>query len=304
MSLLNVNLGIVAYVDGPSTNQPRLKQADLQWSLMGIPTNNFKNIPISLAPGESQTIASLARTLSYNAGTAFTITSTSGIMRIAGSFGQRASRLYGDTTTEWAITVSGAAVKMQFTGTGTAPNFATIQVGDKVDIGAGFNALNQGEHLILSKGVDYIEFMLPQAQAETVTGTISIYSSGPVQKGDILDITASEFAFPNQGTFAVAKVTDQYIEVANPNAFAQVVTGVTTGLTIYPSAYKWMAIMTDHKLVVGLNGDAPTKIEIEPPVEGDLVKNPGLFLKRGKVFEVQVKNPGQKKLEGMLILAE
>jgi hypothetical protein len=305
MSLLNINIGLLAYVDGPSSNQPRLRQADLQWSLMGIPTENFKNIPISLAPGESQTITSTARTLSISSSATFTVSSpVAGIMRISGNLGQRVSRAYGDVTTQWEASVSGAAVKFKYTGTGLAPDFSTIQLGDKVDIGAGFNSLNQGEYLILSKGADYIEFMNPYAQAETAIGIISIFSNGPVQKGDIVDINSAQFAFPNQGTFAVAKVTDQYIEVANANVFPQSITGVTDGVTIFPYAYKWMAMVVDRKTLVGLNGDAPGAIEVEPPVEGDLIKNPGLFLKRGKVFEVQVRNPGQAKLEGFLILAE
>jgi hypothetical protein len=305
MSLLNINIGILAYVDGPATNQPRLRQADLQWSLLGIPTNNFKNIPVSIAPGETQTVSSTARNITIDPNDDFIISSpVAGIMRITGTMLQRLSRNYGDTTTQWTITVSGAAVKMTYTAVGTAPDFTTITTGDKIDIGAGFNSLNQGEFVILSKGTDYIEFINPYAQAETATGTYSIFSSGPVQKGDTIDISSSEFAFPNQGTFAISKVTDQYIEVANQNVFPQTVTNITGGVSIYPFAFKWMALVVNRKAVLGLNGDAPSTLEVEPPVEDDMVKNPGIFIKRGKVIEIQIKNPGQMKLEGFLILAE
>lgn len=305
MSFLNVNLGLLAYQDGPSTNQPRLRLADLQWSLQGITTNNFKNIPISLAPGETQTITTTARTLTVSPSDTFEVTNLgSGIMRVAGDFVPRTGRAYGDGTTQWTTTKSGSAVKMQAVG-GTMPTFAGMSVGDQITIAAGFNPLNQGTFIILSKGADYVEFVNPYAEAEVaVMGTLYIYSPGPVQKGDTLDITASEFAFPNQGSFSIVAVTDQYIDVLNPNVFPQSVTNVNDGFTIYQSAFKWMALMVDRKIFVGLNGDAPGKVEVEPAVEGDLAKNPGMFVKRGKVFEVQLKNSGQQVASGFLILAE
>lgn len=305
MSLLNLNLSIVAYLDGPSSTQPRLRQADLSYSLMGIPTDGFKQVPLSLAPGETQVVTSLGRTISYSPSTTFTVTSKNGVMRLAGSIGQRTSKNAGNTTTQWTTTVNGSAVRMQFVG-GTSPVFSNIIPGDFVNIDSGtFNALNVGEFLILSVGSSYIEFMNPYAQPETAaTGSLSVYSSGPVQKGDIVDIIAPQFAFPNQGTFSVVKVTDQYIEMANPNTFPQSVTNVSSGITIYPFAYQWMAVIVDHKALIGLNGDTPLNVQVEPPVEGDLVKNPGIFLKRGKVTQVQITNPTQAQLSGFLILAE
>jgi hypothetical protein len=173
-------------------------------------------------------------------------------------------------------------------------------------IESGVNPLNAGEHMILSKGTDYIEFVNPLAVAESeLSGVgLSIYSSGPVQKGDILDITSSQLAFPNQGAFPVTAVTDQYIEVLNPNAFPQSLASVESGISIYPYAYKWMMVAADRRVFVGLNGSTPETIEVEPAVEGDLIKNPGLSLKRGKVFEVRITNAGLSQANGFLLLAE
>lgn len=303
MSLLNINLGILAYADGPASNQPQVRLADLKWSMLGLPTDSFRNVPISLAPGESMVVASTARALTL--GSDITVQKSGDKMRLVCSIGQRASRNAGDSSTEWTVTKSGEVTRMT-AGAGGMPDFGSIQAGDLLNVVAGLNPLNRGEFMILSKGPDYVEFVNQFAVAESaVVGVdLSIYSSGPVQKGDVLDISSPSLAFPNQGSFPVTAVTDQYIEVLNPNAFPQSVSGVSSGISIYPYSYKWMLIAADRKVSVGLNGAPPSSIEVEPAVEGDLIKNPGVFLKRGKVFEVRIMNVGLQQASGFLLLAE
>ena len=305
MSLLNVNLALLAYSDATATQTPNLRLADMKWSMQGLPTSNFKNIPISLSPGESMTIASTIRTLAFTAQTNFVVTKRgSDRMRITGSFGQRISRQLGDETTVWSIELSGNAVRLKYSS-GATPNLSNIQIGDKIKI-TGAQTFNCGEFMVLSKGSDSLDFSNSYAQAESniEAEKISVYSNGPVQKGDILDISAPQFTFVNQGSFPILEVTDSYIEVLNPNAFDQTVAGVTSGFSVYQYAYKWMMIAVDRKVRVGLNGQAPTVIEVEPAVEGDLIKQPGIFLKRGKVYEVQIMNSGLENVQGFLVLAE
>jgi len=303
MSLLNVNLGILAYADGPATNQPQVRLADLKWSMLGLPTDSFRNVPISLAAGESMVIASTARATSL--GSSVSISKHGDKMRISSELGQRVGRESGDSSTIWDITRSGDVCRLTAVG-GAVVSFSSIQVGDLVSIESGVNPLNVGEHMILSKGADYIEFVNPLAVVESdISGvSLSIYSSGPVQKGDIVDITSPRFAFPNQGAFPVTAVTDRYIEVLNPNAFPQSVDSLDSGISIYPYAYKWMMVAADRRVSVSLNGVHSGGNEVEPSVEGDLIKNPGIFLKRGKVFEVRISNLGLQPVNGFLLLAE
>jgi hypothetical protein len=304
MPYLNVDLSFVAYNDGPASRQPLVKLSDLKWSMLGLNSSKTKTIPYSLAPGETMVVASTARTLSYDGSTSFDITVVDGLMRLSASIGQRTSRAMGDSTTAWTLVKTGEVVRLT-SPSGTAPTWASIQVGDLVNFSDMFQVYNQGEFLILSKGSNYIEFKNALGANETaVIATLAAYSSGPVQVGDTLDITDPAFSFPNQGAFPVVAVTDSYIDVVNPNAFTQTVTGVASGLSIYPYAYKWLLMACDRRTVAGLNGDAPTSLEIEPHVEGDLNKAPGLFMKRGKVFEVRVKNPGLSQAEGFLVLSE
>lgn len=306
MSLLNCNIAILAYADGPASLQPSIRLADLKWSMLGLATDHVRNIPIALQPNETMTVASTARTLSYSTGTSFVISQNlSGNMRITANFGQRVSRSVGDGTTVWNLTVTGQVTRIT-AASGSLTNFGNVQVGDQVNT-SGFSASNQGIFTILSKGSNYIEFINQYAQAQSgvTSSPLSIFSSGPVQVGDVLDLSASQFAFPNQGTFPVIAVTDTYIDVVNPNVYPQTVTGVSTGVNVYPYAYKWMAIACDNKLTIGLNGNTPVPgyLEVEPPVAGDIVKNPGIFIKRGKVFQVDITNLGVSLAQGFLILA-
>lgn len=305
MALINLNLGILCYADAPASSAPTLRLADIKWSLMGIPSDQVSNIPIALAPGETVTIASTARTLSFNSSTTFEVSAPSeGTLRLSGNFGQRTSRSSGDETTEWTLTKKGDLIRATHTGDGSSPNFASLSLGDGITIDAPFQTYNQGDFTVVSRGSNYIEFINPLGQQETVAGQIRIYSSGPVQKGDILDISSAQFNYLNQISASITRVNDQFVEVACPMVIEETVTGVTDGFYIYPNAFKWLLIAVDRKTVVGLNGEAPTNNEIEPFVEGDLVKNPGLFMKRGKVFEVQLRNPGLQTVQGLVILAE
>jgi hypothetical protein len=305
MSLLNLSVNLVAYADELKNSNPMVKFTDLKWSMLGLPTDIPRQVPISLPPGTTQTVMSTERTLTFTGATSFDIVSVAGTtnVRLVGAFGARTARLDGDATTQWTIVKTNQLVRLTFTGTGTAPTFAGIQVGDGVTLGAAFLSINQGDYVIVSKGANYVEFTAPNAVNETVTGQVEIYSSGPVQVGDILDVSTSQFLFPNRGIFTILRVTDEYVEFSNPEAVPQSgVTSVTSGLSIYPEAYRWIAI--DHKVVVKMNADTQSGCEVEPPKESDLVNNPGLMIKRGKVFRIEIENPGLEVAQGLIFLAE
>lgn len=307
MSLINVSLNLTAYADEPKTVNPLVKFADYSWSMLGMPTGLPKQVNIKLSPGESKQIVSTARSLTFNNLTSFDITQDAdGITtKLVGDFGARTARADGDGTTQWAITVSNKLVTMTFTGTGTAPTFGGMVAGDGITLGTGFNALNQGSFTIVKVGANYVQFVNALGQTETVAAQAQIYSSGPVQVGDILDLQSSQFVFPNRGQFEITEVTDSYVKFKNANAVPESgITGVTSGLVIYTESYKWMLMAFDRKVQIQFNNDASTGCEVEPPVEEDLAQNPGLLLKRGKVFELTLTNPGQDVASGIVMLAE
>lgn len=305
MAFLNVNIGILSALDAVS-NQPNLRLADLRYNLQGLKTDNVQNFPISLAPGESTTILSNQRSLSISPSTTIVVSQTpKGLMRLQMAIGQRTSRAAGDNTTQWTLGVTGQIVTLTATG-GTISNLSLLSPNDQVALGSDFSPTNQGSFRIMAFGSNYVEFINPYASPQIVTATnnsLSIYSSGPVQVGDVVDISSQAFAYPNQGSFPVVNVTDQYIDVVNPNLFPQTVTNVTSGFVVYPFCYQWMFLVVDNKSLVGLNGDTPSVV-VEPPVEGDQVRNPGIMLKRGKTFEITVVNIGSSLMQGFLLLAE
>jgi hypothetical protein len=307
MSLLNVNLNFLGYLDALKSTSPRIKMADQSWSLQGLSTGKINTFPIALAPGETKTIMSTTRVLSYTTGTGFSIVQVPGTcqVRLTAAIGQRIGRPDGDDTTEWDLAVTNNLVTLTFTGTGTAPNFAFMVAGDGVYIGSAFQVYNQGNFTVTRVGSNFIQYVNELAQTQTVTGQVDVFSNGPVQINDTLYITSPAFSFPNQGTFTVVAVTDQWIQYSNPNAIIETVTGVASGtVTAYLDSYMWMLTAVDHRVVLNLNGDSGGGLVVEPQQPGNLVENPGLLLKRGRLFSVSAYNPGVHSAEGFVVCVE
>lgn len=307
MGLLNLSLNFVSYSDAERNADPRVKFCDFHWSLLGIPfSKNPKEEPISLAPGETKTILTTERPLAFNSATSFEVLPVTGTsrVRILGSFGQRLARDYGDETTQWSITKAGVNLATATYVSGTEPDFASFVVGDGLAIDVPFLAPNRGHFSIVKVGSNFIQFTNPYATEETVVGPVSVFSSGPVQVGDVLDLQSPQFLYPNRGQFEIVAVTDRYVEIVNPEAVAESVTGVTSGLSICPVSYKWMLMAVDRKVIVRLNNDSGSGVEVSPESEGSLERHPGLFLKRGRVFKVEVFNPNQSVAEGFIFLTQ
>jgi hypothetical protein len=307
LSLLNCSLNFVGYLDAARNANPLVRMADLTWSLQGIPTGNIRNIPIILAPGETQTITSSARSLSYTAGTSFSVVQVpaTSYVRLTAAVGQRASRASGDATTEWAIAVVNGLVTATFTGTGTAPTFSGMLPGDGIYFGSPFNIYNRGIFQLVKVGVNYVQFQNALAQAETLVGQVNVFSSGPVQVGDTVSIVDPAFSFPNRGQFPVTAVTDQWIEYSNAAAIPEVVTGVVSGgIVAYLESYRWMLVAVDGKIFMSTNGDVLGQMEVSTDIPGDIINNPGLLLKRGNVFQVNATNPSHSVVHGFVMLVE
>ena len=306
MSLINVNVNVVAYADEDRSVNPSIKFSDLKWSLLGLPTANPKMVPIDLAPNETKVIMESARTLSFTGSTVFDVVQIDAGPRaqLVGDFGARTARSDGDGTTEWTVTRSNNLVRFTYTATGAAPSFGGMVAGDGVTVGFPFSSLNRGDFTVVKVGGSFIEFVNAIGVAETVVGQLEIYSSGPVQVGDILDLTSSQFSQPNRGEFTILRVADSFIEFSNESAVTESVTGVTDGVVVYPEAFRWLLVAVDRRVVIRLNGDSDSGTEVEPLEEGNFVNNPGLMLKRGKVFRVEVTNLTLEQAKGFVFLAE
>lgn len=309
MSLLNVTVSIQSYLDAAKTNNPMNLLANIKPSLMGLASSVPRMIPVELAPQETLTFSNNSRSLSYSGSTSFAIAAVSGTdrARLRGAFGARTARAYGDSTTQWAVTKNGNTTRFTATGTGTVPTFSGMQAGDglTVEVSSAFSPANWGDFTLTAVGSNYVEFINPTSIAETVTEKVAVYSSGPVQVGDTLDLSATQFSYANRGQFVITRVTDTYVEFTNANLVVESgITGVTSGLAIYTSFHNWMLVCCDQKIVVRVNGDNGSSVEVEPPAPGDLAQNPGIYLKRGRVYQVAAYNPGQVPVSGFIFLAQ
>jgi hypothetical protein len=304
MAFLNLNIGFLAFADNQKSNQPDIRLSDIKWSLQGLPTNNFKQIPISLAPGETLTVASTERALQYSSINQFTIETKESGMKLKGDIGQ--ALVKQSQNTHWKLTKANNGVcTLQAIG-GDQATLGLVNSMDTVELGSGFSTYNRGQFAVLKATSNSIQFIndLGTTETDDIIGNVTVFSK-KIHAGDIIDLTSPEFAFPNRGSFPISKVGADYIEIANFDAFPETVTNVFSGgIVVYPFAYKWMMIAVDRKITVGINGSSVNHLEVEPPVEDDIAKNPGLFIKRGKVFSVTVSNPGIKHVNGFLILAE
>ena len=306
MSLINVSLSVTAYLDNMRSSNPKLKVHDSNISLLGMPTDKIETKNISLAPNESMLLMSTLRSLSYTTSTSFSVTKSQATIRLSGSFGQRISRTYGDITTQWALTTNQELSTLTFTGTGTAPNFTTMNSGDMITISAPFSSLNQGDFQIVKVGSNFIQYINQIGAGELQTGLVQIYAQGPVQKGDTIDIQSSQFSSPNKGQFILTRVTDTFVEFSNTNGIPEgPITNVAAlGISVYSNLFRWMYLATDQKVSVKLNDNTTNSDIVEPPVSGDLANNPGMMIKRGAVYQITVQNLSSTNVSGFVLLAE
>jgi len=311
MALLNVNLNLLAYLSSQQNTNPSSRLFDVVVSMKGLATDLTKTEPFALAPGETKTVMSFARSISYNGSTSFSIAPVSGgsKVRLTGSYGARTARADGDGTTQWVVSLSGTVMRLTYGGTGTSPTFGGMSAGDGLTIeqdNTAFNSANRGDWTISKVGANYVEVQNPLAVGETVVGQVQIYSSGPVQVGDILDVSSTAFSKVNRGQFTIERVTDSYVEFTNALAVSESsLTGVAaSGVAIYSDLFKWCFVQAAQRVVVRLNGASDDSCEVEPVANGDIENSPGVFLKRGKVHTLVVYNPTDSEVEGFCFFAE
>jgi hypothetical protein len=303
--LINVSLNVLAYLDGPKNQNPKLREADFSYSMLGLPTSIANTVAVNLSPGQTQTVMSTLRAITYDTSNTFVVTNVGSLVTLTGSLGQRVGRADGDTTTQWNLVFSQNVVTASWSGVGTPPVFTGMVAGDGVTLGLPFSSLNQGSFTVIKVGSNFISWINAIGITEQQTGQVDIYSSGPVQIGDTIDIQSLQFSSPNQGQFRIVAATDTYIQYNNPVPITESVTNVAPGgINVYQNAYKWMLLAMDQRTIVQFNGDTGFTNEVDPPVPGDLQCTPGINLKRGLVYQITLYNPTLFQSRGFVFLAE
>lgn len=300
MSKLNLLISLSTFDDGRTTNDPQLVHVD--W------TRNIKNLPVELpsskkevlAPGESVTLLSGAVTTGIDGTTQFDLINTLGsTYRIiydgngtAPDF--RTERaLAADATSEITVTKNNNATTTFSSTGGTLANFGVAVVGDELRLGVAFNISNQGTFQIIAKSATSVTIKKADSVAEVVVlganfaVDLRVYSAAGVQRGDKVIINGG-FSLATHDTYEITDVAPDFIEFVSTEAIPEENDIIPdTGLTIFSDAKSLVYVESDKKALVKINGDAGQLIE--PRTEGSSTV-PGIYLKLGTAFQIEIEN--------------
>jgi hypothetical protein len=320
----NVFVTFTIYSDDEESNDPKLRDINYRREFNNIATDNSFSRRFNIAPSDSLTVVQTARSLTQDATTAYIVElvedNTWRFRHDSGTApGFRTDRATTeDATTEITVTKSGDVVRYDHTS-GTAPTFTAsgVIVGDIITIerDGPFNTLNEGVFTVVTVGSDFVEVINASGVAEgpivlgaPIGGTlpvIDVYSAAGVQLQDQVRIAATAFNIQNRGTFNVTAVTPLYFEFENTDGVPEgpTVIGAAAGIVFFPDIFKWIYLEAEQTIIVRLNGDTGDSNEIEPIKDGD--RNlPGVMLKRGSVWQLELVNNGLQTAPVKVALGE
>lgn len=310
-SKLNIQINSICYQDIQPSNNPNIRVFDLSYKLTGLSAQEPSSKTFNLLPNSTTSIFSGVRSTSVDNTTEFDIVrpdASKDIYRIlwngsgtAPAF--RSDRNLGlDNTSVIAITVNGPVATYTSTS-GTLMDTSSVQVGDVIQIfnGAGPSISNQGKFVIISKTATSFSVQNTAASAQTFTvldtELFLCYSNGASgnnpQIGDKI-ILSSGFSSSSFGTYEIYDVTSEWIDIksALSSGMAEE-TGVipgSSGMIIYSNAKNFVLIAAQGKCVARFNGDTGNSNIIEPATTNGDPERPGVFLKQGTAYSLEIVN--------------
>jgi hypothetical protein len=219
-----------------------------------------------------------------------------------------------DATTVVVVTVNGPLMKIA-NSAGTPMVATPLNVGDILNIlpTSGMSQANQGRFTVIAKDANSITVQNTNAVGETATlvpAGFLTYSNGAASNqiliGDKIVISGglSPVSF---GTYQVTEVTPEWIEfLAADNSGLPSETNViigTQGLKAYSSAKTFVLVAAQQNCSVRCNGDVSDNFMIEPR-ETNNQEKPGLFLKQGLVYSLDIKNLSLETLNLVVVTSE
>jgi len=321
---LNLQVNSITYQDNKPSNNPSIRVFDIGYKMLGQPVNRPEAKDFSIAPGETKAIFSGTRTTAISGSTEFDMSQPDltipNLYRFTHSGGTapafRVDRAPGiDNTSTFSVAVNGPIATYTNTG-GTAINTSSMVAGDIVKIvyGSGFNPVNCGNFVLLSKTSTSISVYNLNGAAETAmiadATLFMVYSNGgssnQIQIKDKVIISAG-FSPASYGTYEIYDVTPEYFEilVGAPNGLP-IETGIipgTSGLIFYSSAKRFLMIAAQQKCSAHVNSDTSDNTVIEP-VEVNNPERPGLYIKQGTAYALSIKNLSLETLNVIVATAE
>ncbi len=300
MSKLNLLISLLTFDDQNTTNDPQMVHVDWTRNVKNLPVDNPSSRQEVLAPGESITLLNGAVSTSIDGTTQFDLSNTIGsTYRIAydgngTSPDFRTERaLAADATSEITITKNNNATTTLSATGGTVADFSTAVVGDELRLGAAFSPANQGTFQIIAASAISVTIKKADSLAEVVVlgaafaADLRVYSAAGVQRGDRVIISGG-FSLATHDTYEISDVSPDFIEFVSTEAIPEETDIIpNTGLTIFADAKSLIYIESDKKALVKVNGDAGQLIE--PKVAGSSTV-PGIYLKQGTAFQLEIEN--------------
>lgn len=300
MSKLNFLVYLNAYADSSASNNPQMSNFKWTRELDGLLVQNPTALSFTLAPGESRTLFSGARTLAQDGTTEYTLSlkpltsNTYVLAAVSGTLPNfRTPRTTGaDATTQITVTANGPL--LTFTSTaGTPLNLTGAQVGDTVVIGNLFNQANQGAWKILSFTATTltVDNELGAAEGPITLGAnfatqFQVFGALGVQIGDTLKISGG-FSQITQGSYQVSAVYANSVEFNALGVLPQEASVLTQAIAIYFETKQLVYLESDQNCSLNINGASAG--EIEPWVVGSSTK-PGIYMRKSTLFSMSVTN--------------
>lgn len=323
---LKLTSSSLAYADLGATSNPLKRNVD--WAIQrSYPVRNAGGTPLTLAPGETVSVFSGARSTSIGSSTSFRL-ALSPLSPVRYRFTNDAGTLPA-LRTDRGLLVAGTPITATVNANSTltlsaAPGTFTGTVSTDTlfipgvstgDSASPFSSINEGYWVVLSVAINGSSVQLSRPSGTSFSGVselvtpstddqVQTYSALGVQVGDKVTITAG-FDISVQGTYSVSAVNPKWFEVL---AIQPLPTGVSavpgvSGIQFYTLAKRYLRVEVDQECVLRLNGDTTDLNRLTPWVAGD-PENTSFFEKVGPTWSATIVNKSTSSLNVFFISAE
>lgn len=305
MSYLNFHYGLLSAED--MTSSPQVRNIDISQSFQGLRSDNENTKKVTLAPGESQTVAVTLRALAADTTTEFALErpiSTDGTMRF-GWTGvgtnpnfrtARALNLISSTQVS-IIRIGPNAARLTMVGI----NASAVQAGDILKfyrdtdtLVSPFSSPNVGlSFVIQAVGSNYVDYIdNGSAGLDIVTNAddaFVIMSPGPVKVGDTVLLNGT-FNGANFGEFVITDVAPGFIEFINSYGVEETFVNTSAQkVRIYNYLITFVHITASSALGVSFDGGSAMKVT-------SLGSGPVVFIGTVHTYQIDVTNTGPDPL--------
>lgn len=277
MPFLNLQTGILLYAD-TNVENPKIRLADITDVFQQVMVANVKSAEAVVKPGETKSVISTQRDSDPNLDT-HSITfsrpiSNEDVIRMSLTIPTSATfqsrRTLGvDATTHLSFTRVGPRSMKLATLSGTPMNTSSVVTGDQLWIERNtdsftncFSEYNCDKLLtVQSKGVGYIvvnDEGLAGEEGDIALGSLfdtafKVFvkpSADSPRVADSVQVSSPAFNSFNCGVFSILRITDNYIEFANPYGVDEVATNTVGGITIFDYFVRFLHLVADGELQV------------------------------------------------------